>query len=202
MIKFLKNHLDFRVYNVTIAAILTALAIAPCYLYLPERFGWENGLLENIQMVVLFVAFYWCMTAKHYKKFFYFAAMVIGILVLREINCGRTLFFPIESDVYGPPRFMSWKDIKYGYLAHPLYGLYMAFVAVYFLRNKLFNNLVEIVKEIKLPIWNILLMITGMVLGMYAEKALHNDVFEEISELLFYVSLAGIIYLYSRIYQK
>ena len=40
-------------------------------------------------------------------------------------------------------------------------------------------------------------MITGMGLGLYAEKVMENFVFEEISELLFYVSLVGIIYLYA-----
>lgn len=40
-------------------------------------------------------------------------------------------------------------------------------------------------------------MLIGIRLGLYAENTLHNMVFEEISELLFYVSLVGIIYLYA-----
>ena len=54
------------------------------------------------------------------------------------------------------------------------------------------------IRDIKFPIWNFLLMLLGMALGLYAEECVHNFVFEEITELLFYVALVGFIYLYSR----
>ena len=41
------------------------------------------------------------------------------------------------------------------------------------------------------------LMLAGMILGTYAEEVAHNMVFEEITELLFYVALTGIIWLYA-----
>ena len=129
------------------------------------------------------------------QLFFIFAGLVLTILMLREVNCGRTLFFPIPGEVNA---FYSWNQIKYGYLAHPLFGLYMASTAVYFLWNKLFVNLWNIIKKIKFPIWNVLLMILGMFLSWYTEHTMDNEILEEISELLFYVSLIGIIYLYSR----
>lgn len=34
-------HLNFKVYNVTVAAIIAALAIAPCVMFLPESYGFE-----------------------------------------------------------------------------------------------------------------------------------------------------------------
>ena len=40
-------------------------------------------------------------------------------------------------------------------------------------------------------------MFLGMALGTYAEEVAHNFILEEITELLFYVSLCGIVYLYS-----
>ena len=195
MLEFLKKHLDFRIHNVTWLGILTALAVVPCVMFLPERFGYENGLLENIQMAVLFIGLYLAFTAKTNKKFFIFAGLILTILMIREVNCGRTLFFAVPGYENA---FYSWKDIKYGYLAHPIYGFYIALVGIYFLKNKLFINLWEILKNIKLPVWDIVLMLTGMGLGLYAEHGMHNMVFEEITELLFYVSLVGIIYLYSR----
>ena len=55
------------------------------------------------------------------------------------------------------------------------------------------------VKEIRFPVWNVLLACFAMFMGAIAEKATNNNfVFEEGFELLFYVSLAGIIWLYSR----
>lgn len=195
MINFIKNHFDLKIYSVTISAIVVALLIIPSVLFLPAKFGYENGLLENLQMLVLFIGLYLCFFSKTDKKFFNFVGLVLIILILREVNCGRTLFFPVPGVENA---YYSWKDIKYGYLAHPIYGAYIAAVGVYFLKNKLFMNLWNYISKTKLPVWNILLMITGMILGLYAEHSLHNMVFEEITELLFYISLVGIIWLYTR----
>ncbi len=164
-------------------------------MFLPETFGYENGLLENIQLFILFLGLYLSFSAKFDKKFFIFAGLVLIILILREVNCGRTIVFPIPGT---DNAYYSWKDIKYGYLAHPIYGEVIASVGIYFLKNKLFINLWNYLRTTKLPFWNIFLMCLGMALGLFAEHTMHNMVFEEITELLFYISLVGIIWLYSR----
>lgn len=192
---FINKHFDFRFYPMTILAILVALMVIPCIKFLPEQYGYENGLLENIQMITLFVAFILAVTSKFRKKFFYFVALVIILIALREVNYGRTLFFPILGEVNA---YYSWKDIKYGWLVNPLIGLYITGSVLYFIWNKVFIDLWQIIKNIKFPVWNVILMLAGMGLGMYAEKVTENFVFEEIAELLFYVSLTGIIWLYSR----
>ena len=83
--------LDLKCYWVTYVAILVAILIMPCIMFLPKEFGYENGLLENLQLIALFIGGYWAYRSKTDKKFFYFVIMVIGILVLREINTGRVL---------------------------------------------------------------------------------------------------------------
>ena len=116
--KFASEHLDFRIYGVTWIAIINALLIIPCILYLPEKYGYENGLLENLQLIALLFGFILCLSYQKIKnkqnkdnenekteidqsmiKFFKFAALVIVILFLREINCGRTIFFPVPGEV-------------------------------------------------------------------------------------------------------
>jgi hypothetical protein len=134
------------------------------------------------------------MKAKDNKKFFYFAAMVIVILLLREVNCGRTIFFPIPGE---PNSFYKWSELKYGYLAHPIYGVYIAYTALYFFITKSYNVLVKFLTKFRLPVWNIMLMLVGMFVGLYAEKRLGNCLLEEMGELLFYVALVGIIYLFA-----
>uniref|UniRef100_UPI0040289F6E hypothetical protein n=1 Tax=Candidatus Scatousia sp. TaxID=3085663 RepID=UPI0040289F6E len=202
---FTSAHLDFKVYPVTWIAIVNAVLIVPCIMFLPKEFGYENGLLENIQLIALLVGFILCLLYPKYNKeeseekpalvkFFRFAALVIVILFLREINCGRTIFFPVPGEVN---TFYGWKEIKYGWLAHPLYGLFMTGVGFYFLLNKLFITLWHLIKNVKFPVWNVILMVIGMVWGTLAEEVFHNMVMEEITELLFYVALAGIIYLYA-----
>lgn len=193
--EFINKHLDFKVYPVTILAIIAALAIVPCVKFLPAQWGYENGVLENIQMIFLFISLGLALTAKTKKHFFKFAALVIILIILREVNYGRTLFFPIPGTENA---FYSWKEIKYGWLVNPLICLYMAGSVIFFIVKKVYIDIWQIIKNIKFPVWNVLLMIAGMALGTYAEHATENFVFEEITELLFYVALTGIIWLYTR----
>lgn len=190
---FICNHFDFRVYPVTIFVILAALAVVPSVKFLPETWGYENGVLENLQMLTLGIGLFLAIFAKANKKFFYFAALIIVLLIAREINYGRTIFFPIPGEVNA---YYSWKDIKYGWLVNPLVGLYITCTALYFIISKAYSQMWNIIKDIKFPVWNFMLLFIGMGLGEYAEKATENFVFEEISELLFYVALTSIIWLY------
>lgn len=190
---FIKNHFDFRIYPVTILAILTALAVTPCVKILPETWGYENGILENLQMVTLGIGLFLAISAKTNKKFFYFAGLIIFLLIAREVNYGRTLFFPIPGEVNA---YYSWKEIKYGWLVNPIVGLYITGTVLYFIISKVYSQMWNIIKNVKFPVWNFVLLFVGMGLGEYAEKATENFVFEEISELLFYVALVGIIWLY------
>ena len=176
---FFKTHIDFKFNIPTLISFLVTLMIIPAFLFLPEHCGYENGLIENIQLMVLFLGVFFAIRPKTDKKFFTFVALVLSILFLREINCGRTIFFPISGTENA---FYSWKEIKYGWLAHPLFGAYIAFVGFYFLKNKLFINLWEKLRDIKFPIWNFLFLILGMALGTYAEECVHNFVLEEITE--------------------
>ena len=94
--------------------------------------------------------------------------------------------------------FYGWDQIKYGYLAQPLYGLYIASVAVYFLWNKCFITLWRIIKNVKFPIWDILFVIVSMLAGIYIDHSVDSMVLEESVELVFYVAIVGIIWLYTR----
>ena len=192
--EFIQKHINYGFQNITWFGIITALLIIPAVMFLPERCGYENGVVENIQLAVLFLGMFFALRPKVDKKFFYFIAMVLGILLIREVNCGRTMFFAIPGQENA---FYSWKEIKYGWLAHIIYGLYMGLVGIYFLANKLFVTLWQKLWNIRLPFWNFVLLLVGMVAGLYAEEA-HMLVFEESAELLFYVALISFVYLYSQ----
>ena len=192
--KFVQKHLNFGFQNVTWFGILTTLAIIPAVMFLPEKCGFENGVIENIQLGVLFLGMFFALRPKVDKKFFYFITMVLGILFIREVNCGRTIFFAIPGT---ENEFYRWSEIKYGWLAHVIYGVYMAIVGIYFLVNKLFITLWQKLWSIRLPFWSFVLLLIGIVAGLYAEEA-HLLVFEESAELLFYVALISFVYLYSQ----
>ena len=194
--EFISKHLDFKVYGVTWIAFAVMVSIIPMLMYLPQIYGYENGLLESIQMVVLFGIMGLCFTAKTNKKFFRFGALILTILMIREVNCGRILFFHIPGTENS---YYPWREIRYGYLVHPIYGTYIGLIALFFILKKHYLTLWKMVKEVRFPVWNVLLACFGMFMGAIAEKATNNNfIFEESFELLFYVSLAGIVYLYSR----
>lgn len=199
VVEFIKNHFDFKFYGVTWIALLVCLSIIPMLMFMSQKYGYENGLLENIQMAVLFIAVYLCATAKTNKSLFRFAILVLSILIIREVNCGRTLFFPIPGEYH---KYYSWRDLPWPWLGktvHAVYGLWIAIVCLIFLVKKLYLDAWNIIKNIKLPTWNLCFAGLAMFMGAIAEKATNNNfIFEEGFELLFYVSLTGIIWLYSR----
>ena len=190
---FINKHCTFQIHFVTVISIIATLLIYPS-LFLPEQLGYENSLFENIQLIVLLIGFIISIKAKNNKKFFNFVAMVLIILFLREINCGRTIFFAIPREINS---FYKWQDLKYGYLAHPIFGLYMIFTAFYFLKNKLYLRLRDFITKTRLPVCDIIMMLLGMSIGLAAEKHIGNVLLEETGELLFYTALVGIIYLYT-----
>ena len=139
MIKDFLKRIDFSFQPITLLPLLIILLTYPCMKFLPIQYTYENSLIENFQLFVLILTFIFSVKAKTDKKFFISVALICLILFLREINCGRTIFFPIEGMENA---FYSWKDIKYGYLAHPLYGLFIAGSALYFLFTKSFMVLI------------------------------------------------------------
>ncbi len=191
MKKYINLKLDLFVYM----GLAVFFLILPASLYLPPEFGYENGLIENMQMIILILSCCLVIKSKERKTFFNLILMILIILILREINCGRTLFFPIPGQ---DNAFYSWKEIPYGWLAHPLYGIYIAATVIYGFIYKFWTDLQFYITKTKIPIWNTLLLVSGIVLSLLAEKMTENFVFEEMSELLMYVSILGIVYMYSQ----
>lgn len=196
---FIKKHINFKFYGVSLIAFLVGLSIIPSLMYMPQEFGFENGLIENIQMTVLFIMVFLCASAKQNKKFLHFCILFLSILIIREVNCGRTLFFPIEGEYH---KYYSWRDLPWkwlGKVVHGVYGTYISIVSILFFTKKIHIDFLNILKNIKLPFWNVLFAIFAMFMGAIAEKLTNNNfIFEEGFELFFYVSIMGIIWLYSR----
>ena len=191
--EFILNHFDFGFYAAIIPAVICLLCVVPCTLNLPVKYGYENGVLENIQMIILLVSFLMALMAKANKKFFIFVALLILLFALREVNYGRTLFFSVPGE---ENMFYSWKEIPYGYLVNPIIGLYMLGILVYFFVNKLYLVLWQYITKTKIPVFNFCLIFAGIILSLYAEKYTHNFVFEEMAEMLLYFAIAGTVYLY------
>ena len=189
------SRLNWKIYPSTLFSILTCLSIVPCVIFLPEKFAWENYFIENFQLLILFICFCITIKSKTNKKLFYWLSMIIFILILREINCGRS-FFPVPNLNNS---FLKWKEIipNYYWLPTFLYISFMLYSIYYFLKNKLWKITIEYIKKAKIDFWNLFFLIFSMILGTLAENNLKNQMLEETTETLFYVSLTILIWLYS-----
>jgi len=194
MFKNFIKRLDFGFKPVTIFPLTIALLTVPAMKWLPVQATYENHLLENFQLLILFATFILCLNSKTDKKFFKSLALVCVILFLREINCGRTVFFAVEGQ---ENTFLSWKEIPYGYLAHPLYGLFMAGSFLYFLLSKSYLVLYNYMLNAGISVYNWIFMILGIIFGITGEK-IGSPALEEMTETLFYLSFMALIYLQSQ----
>lgn len=162
---------------------------------MPLEWGYENSLVENIQMAVLAGALVLCATARNHRCFYRFAAAVVLLLMLREVSFGRTIFFPVEGQV---DTYYKWKEIPYGWLAHWVIGAFMAAMAAVFILKRLWKSLWEIVQQKAFPVWGVVLMAFGVVLTSAMEKVFHDIVAEEVSELGMYLAFAYLVAVYTR----
>lgn len=162
---------------------------------MPLEWGYENSLVENIQMAVLAGALVLCATARNHRGFYRFAAAVVLLLMLREVSFGRTIFFPVEGQV---DTYYKWKEIPYGWLAHWVIGAIMAAMAAVFILKRLWKSLWEIVLQKAFPVWGVVLMGFGVVLTSAMEKVFHDIVAEEVSELGMYLAFAYLVAVYTR----
>lgn len=162
---------------------------------MPMEWGYENSLIENMQMAVLAVGVVFCATSRNHRSFYHLAAFVVLLCMLREVSFGRTIFFPVEGKV---DTFYKWKEIPYGWLAHWVIGAYMAALLAFFVSLSLWKSLWEILQQKSFPVWGGLLMLIGALLNTVEEELFHDYVAEEIGELGMYLAFVYLIAVYTR----
>ena len=93
-------------------SIFLLLACYPLAQFLPPECGWENGLIENAQAILLLIGAMFCFNCAYY----YFKGMgfTVGLLYLdmfmRELSWGR-VFFPTGIYTEMGPEFISMNSI-------------------------------------------------------------------------------------------
>lgn len=96
----MKGLLDFKLQWYTIVAILLLLIWLPMGLVMPNHWGWENGVLETLQMLFILGGAYASLLAAvsfpvghRMRKFWYCTIIVWGLVFARELSFGRS-FYP------------------------------------------------------------------------------------------------------------
>lgn len=153
----------------------------------------ENGLLENMQLLVLFTAIIGAFRAKNHKAFFNFVIMLLILMIARELSYGRVIFCSIEGQ---KDAFYQWSNYKYGFLVNYIVGFYILAMCLYGIFNKIYIDIPLILKKVKLPIWSVFGCALCSIAQVLGESVLHNTVLEETSELILYTIIATMVIYY------
>ena len=191
----MNKYLDWRFRSTGWLTLAVALVCLVCAFVLPDSFGDKNSPIENVQMVIVAIGLYITCTAKDRKVLFVFVSLCLFFILSREVNYGRTLV--IFADPENANKYPKWKDMEYGWLAHVCVGLYMLWLLVYFIWRKVWKEIREVLRTCRIPAWELLLAIIGLIAGV-ASESLHNCLLEELGEVVMYVGGIGMLYLYSR----
>ena len=182
----LVNRIDYHFYPELLLGLLLALCAYPISRYAPVEWGYENGVVENSQMVLLFLSMIVCWKVRHNHALFRFICAILFVLMLRETNFGKTIFYP---DPNRPNKFLSWDKIPYAPYVDPVMIVYGILTAFYFIRKKIIHIIPAFIKSGRLPFWNIFLMLASIAVGVLVDKCFETFLVEEIAELIFYLLL-------------
>lgn len=177
-------------YKIFVWLAFSGLVLStPLAFVLPVEWSFENGLIENAQIVVLLGGIILILSVRSSMKWFqrFFAAGLL-LIVFRELSWGR-VFFPTGMEKLGPV-FVSMKDYEYRlpvYIFLAAYISTMLFMLIYF---------VPVKKILAAPQpWELFtVMVSAIIFSSIGEHTHLLDrtcgqIFEELNELILYATL-------------
>ena len=190
--KSLFERLNWRPNVLTFLQMLILLAVYPAVKYANPQWFFEDGIVENIQLAICLCCFMAAWFAPRDKALFRFFALVIILIIFREISTGRHWL----CAYYNLPQESKWKDIPYGLVLYWGRNLFAIFTFVYFLWHKVYKSLWQYIKKAPIFVWEFLFLAAGVILALLAEKPIDNEIMEEMAETLFYLALFNLIWRY------
>ncbi|MBR1728235.1 MAG: hypothetical protein IJ728_01740 [Selenomonadaceae bacterium] len=175
-----------------ITGILILIVAYPLALILPVSISFENGFLENLQVLILIVGSLYNLKLiadsidKEIGAFHLWSAVFMIFMAFRELSWGR-VFFPIDMEDNGPV-FVAMKNFSLRIEVHIMIALFILFLILFMLK---YLPLIRIF-NCHLPFLIILAMIISIIFsyvgdhGMLIGK-LQGQIVEEIGELAFYI---------------
>lgn len=184
------------------AALIASYFIAP---QLPATFGWENGPIENIQAILLFVGGAWacCLLVAskepRHRAFWKLIAPIWFAMFGRELSWGAVLRAPLSVSPITGPVFSSTQQLWYKPAVAPTLFVLLLLGIRSFIRNRQSRTVAELWRTRNLPLIQIALFVfvlfasaiaeghMGMNLDELGEAGAQN--FEELVELWGYALL-------------
>ncbi|WP_298703721.1 hypothetical protein [uncultured Veillonella sp.] len=187
---------------ITIVAFILAI---PLGVILPSHYFWENGLIENLEALVLLgascMAFIWTKRSEGNLSYFFFACALLFLVAFgRELSWGR-VFYPVGMNGEGPT-FASIKEVWFGaYLPWVLGLLILTIIGALGKARHLVKRILIHYSKDKLVILYAILFILGLTLGETVFERnwvpaldLYHQNYEELAELIGYWSAYCMIY--------
>lgn len=184
---------------ILLTGVLLSYFISP---YLPISWGWENGPLEWLQVVILAIGlvlnYKWWYDAKanddHGSARFLLLATPLWLLMVgRELSWGR-VFYPTGFDAVTGPSFVSLAQLPYGAIVNPLLAVIIVVWLFAVIKYGMYKIPYQLLKEKHFPVSELIISILALVAAGLGEKTLHLPVMEEFDECLAYVGLILVAY--------
>lgn len=187
------------------AALLVCIVlIFPLAMLAPMSWGWENGVLENLQVLVLFSGLAFAVWSAYRRKgtdtghLWMIAIPLWATFVARELSWGAAIF-PLGYTEAGAP-IVSSAALWYKPMVAWIVGALLVYCIYVFFRYRIWKTVIYFLLRNKLfPITSLLIFIAAMVISALAEghglPHLHDiyqsrsDVLEEFAELIGYSAL-------------
>ncbi len=170
-------------------AFAAEILSVPLAFVLPVELSFENGLIENAQIVVLIVGALWVLNVSSPLKWFqrFFAAGMF-LIVFRELSWGR-VFFPVSMETLGSV-FIDMAHFKYGTEVHVAMVAYVAAMIFILIR---FVPVKKILRGSQLSA-ALAVMIVAFIFSSLGDSGLFfgktcGQILEELNELIFYSTL-------------
>lgn len=120
--------------------VFFALVLVAADAFLPLWLGDENGVIENLQVVILAVAMYVCwrkMSLGGEYRLLWLAGVLTTLLMIgRELSWGRVFLEPLEGGGFPPVEALA-----YGKVLYPAIGILMVVILVLLARGHIVRYL-------------------------------------------------------------
>lgn len=187
----------FRMDNWYLKGWLYLGIVFPLKLLLPEWWGRENGIIENLQLLWLVSGIIYCWRMRHSHhtllkdkelKVWSAGMLYFFLLFMREISWGRVFFTDAQGNM------LQYAQMGlYGKLVHPLVGALIVLALVLCYEAKIWR----IIKIVKLPLKSFLLLLCFVALAWLGERGcvalLRGQVMEELAEFGAYMMMYYIV---------
>lgn len=194
--------LQYQMYKIYLCIMFVAVILSvPLAFVLPVELSFENGVIENAQVVILILAALLILNfpspAAQMIWFQRFFAAGLVLMALRELSWGR-VFFPLKMKPLGPV-FVSMADYNYRipvYIFLAAYVAMMLFILIRFVPvRKIFLS--------RQPLAAFAVIFFTLSLNYVGEHGwligkAYGQVLEELNELIFYLTLPVISFYYTQ----